>query len=136
MGGKGYHNNVKVYLDSKGRTIEYQTIYKDENRHIEFIKDITTPDHIKNPEFSNSPNMIYVLLGYKKDIKSVIFYNENHMQTKVIAMDHIHKPFGRPHVDIGFNDTKREHRGLTNEEKEYVKLIKKMFKEIKKGVLL
>ena len=87
MGGRGYHNDVKGYLDSNKRTVEYAKISDISSDQIDFIRDVATPKTPVTPEFSNSPNKIYVLLS--KDgskIKSITKYNDNHEQVYSIHL--------------------------------------------------
>lgn len=135
MGGRGHHNNVKGYLDSSGRTKEYKKVFESGDSNLEFIEDVVSPINPKNPEFSNSANKIYVLIGKNGKPKSIIFYGEDHTQVKVIALDHSHGKL-KEHVDIGFNDTKREARRLTDVEKDYIKYVMNIFNSKNKGGLL
>lgn len=135
MGGRGYHNNVKGYLDSSGRTREYRKAFDSGYPDIDFLVDRISPEAPKNPEFSNTACKTYVLLGKNDGLKSIIFYGEDHRQKKVIALDHQHGDLGVPHVDIGFEDTGREHRALTEAEEEFVALIRDVFNRRNGGPL-
>lgn len=121
MGGRGYHNDVKGYLNSNKRTVEYAKINELSNDRIDYIRDVTSPKAPLTPEFSNSPNKVYVLLS--KDgtkIKSITKYNQNHEQAYTIHLDHSHH--GQPvHVHKGTGSGRgsipvtAEHKKLINE---------------------
>lgn len=104
MGGRGYHNDVVGYLRSDKRTSEYDKISAISTKNVDFIIDKTTPTKPSIPEFSNSPNKIYVLLNKSQTkIKSITVYDCNHEQDFSIHLDHYHKGSKDVHVHAGFN---------------------------------
>lgn len=131
MGGRGYHNDVKGYLDSNKRTVEYAKISEISSDRIDFIRDVTSPKTPVTPEFSNSANKIYVLLS--KDgsrIKSITKYNENHEQVYSIHLDHSHN--GEPaHVHAGIG-TGRNQISLNSEHLKLVDEVSAIFKKWRK----
>lgn len=126
MGGRGYHKNVKGYLDSRCRTVEYARVDEISTSKIDFIQDVTTPKNPKTPEFANTPNKIYALVSKNGDkIKSITVYDENHEQKYSIHLDHCHKR-ERAHVHEGFGD-ERKWAPLTNEHKKLVEEVATLF---------
>lgn len=91
MGGRGYHNDVKGYLNSNKRTCEYSKISEISNNKVEFIVDTVSPGGPVAPEFSNTANKIYALVNkHGTGLKSITFYDENHEQKISIHLDHTH----------------------------------------------
>ncbi len=129
MGGRGYHNDVKGYLDSNGRTSEYSKINEISTDKIDFIIDTVQPGAPLVPEFSNTADKVYVLLDKKGDnIKSVTVYDENHEQSYSIHLDHPHNDKMGPHVHSGMN-TGRKDMEFT---KEHQKLLDEVYSIFKK----
>lgn len=131
MGGRGYHNNVKGYLDSNKRTVEYAKISEISSDQIDFIRDVTTPKTPVTPEFSNSPNKIYVLLS--KDgskIKSITKYNDNHEQVYSIHLDHAHNGESA-HVHSGMGIGRNE-IPFTTEHQKIINQVNNIYKKWRK----
>ncbi|MCF0124303.1 MAG: hypothetical protein HUJ68_00825 [Clostridia bacterium] len=129
MGGRGYHNDVKGYLRSTGRTDEYGRVSAISNEKIDFILDLKSPNAPLIPEFSNSPNKIYALLN--KDgtrVKSITIYDENHEQKFSIHLDHPHNGKNGPHVHSGMN-TGRLELPLTNQHQKIIDEVDSIFNE-------
>ena len=101
MGGRGYHGDVKGYLNSDRRTSEYGKISEISTAKIDFIYDKIARRNPAAPLFSNSESKIYALLDKRgQSIKSITIYDKNHEQAYSIHLDHDHE--GRnPHVHTG-----------------------------------
>ena len=128
MGGRGYHNNVRGYLNSSGRTSEYDKIESISNNRIDFIVDKVQPRAPLAPEFSNTADKIYVLLDKSKTkIKNITVYDKNHEQKYSIHLDHNHGSTKGIHVHSGMN-TGRKEIPLT---KKHLKLINKVSAKFK-----
>lgn len=129
MGGRGYHNDVQGYLNSNGRTSEYSKISEISTDKIDFIVDSVNPNCPVAPEFSNSPNKIYVLMDRNgTGIKSVTVYDENHEQKYSIHLDHPHNKEKGPHVHSGLNSG-RQDLAFTNEHQ---KILDEVYDQYKK----
>ncbi len=132
MGGRGFRNDVKGYLSSNRRTIEYKAVYKDEK--LDILLDIRSPKAPSMPIFSNTAGKIYVLIGKKGDLKSIGFYDERHMLTKTIHLDHSDGPNKGAHVHLG--DARSHVSGnslpLNEEEIEIVKTATRIYEEWRK----
>jgi hypothetical protein len=126
MGGRGHHDDVEGYLNSGKRTCEYNQLGRSEDGAIDFIQDAIQPGAPLTPEFSNSPNKIYALIGKDGEIKSITYYDANHEQTKTIHMDHEHKG-KRPHAHSGMN-TGRKDVSLTSSDMELIAKVNKIWK--------
>lgn len=118
MGGRGYHNDVKGYLNSNKRTMEYAKINEISNDKIDFIIDSKSPSSPVAPEFSNSPGKIYALVSRNgKSIKSITVYNKDHTQKYSIHLDHPHNGKTGIHVHSGMlsgrNDIKLTQRHIS-----------------------
>lgn len=131
MGGRGFHDDVEGYLDSERRTCEYMTISEISNDEIDFIIDLVSPDAPVAPEFSNSPNKIYVLLNSDgTKIKSITVYDDNHLQKYSIHLDHPHKgEYTHVHDGIGKG---RGDLPLTEEHKKIIKKVNDIFNKWRK----
>lgn len=126
MGGRGYHEDVVGYLDSDCRTCEYMMISEISNDEIDFIVDLVSPERPVAPEFSNSPNKIYVLFNSDcTKIKSITVYDENHLQKYSIHLDHFHDG-ELIHVHEGLNKG-RVHIPLKEEHKKIIKKVNDIF---------
>lgn len=131
MGGRGYHNDVRGYLNSNGRTSEYFKISSISNDKIDFIIDSVQPNAPLAPEFSNTPGKVYALLNkYGTGIKSITVYDENHEQKYSIHLDHYHNGGKVPHVHSGFNSGRID-IPFTNEHQKIISDINRIFKDWK-----
>ncbi len=85
------------------------------------------------PIFSNTAGKIYVLIGKKGDLKSIGFYDERHMLTKTIHLDHIDHRM-KPHVHMGDNYHHESGNGrqLTSDEMEVVRKAARIYEEWRK----
>lgn len=109
MGGRGYHNDVKGYLNSNARTSEYSKISQISNDKIDFIVDNMQPGAPLAPEFSNTAGKIYALLDKRgTNIKSITVYDDNHEQAYSIHLDHSHGGKNGPHVHSGMKTGRKE----------------------------
>ena len=109
MGGRGYHNDVRGYLNSSGRTSEYTKLDTISNERFDFIIDSMQPHAPLAPEFSNTAGKIYVLLDkHGTGIKNITVYDKNHEQEYSIHLDHMHNGKSGPHVHSGMNTGRKE----------------------------
>ena len=132
MGGRGYHNNVKGYLDALGKIKEFETIYQNEDEKIDFVKDVVAIKNPTTPIFSNSPNKIYVLIGKDDKIKNISFYSEKHLMIKSIHLDHSHrKEKWHAHDGTLYDHKKDEYRVLDGEEIKLVQKVLQIYESIK-----
>ena len=132
MGGRGYHNNVKGYLDALGKIKEFETIYQTEDEKIDFVKDVVAIKNPTTPIFSNSPNKIYVLIGKDDKIKNISIYDENHLMIKSIHLDHSDNKM-KEHVHDGdlYHHMPGSGRQLTKEEVQIKKKVLQIYESIK-----
>lgn len=101
MGGRGYSNHVEWYLDGNRRTVEFQAALKTPDGKIDILYDKVSPRAPTMPIFSNSAEKIYAVVGKNGEIKAIGFYNDKHVLTKTIHLDHDDRPTKGPHVHIG-----------------------------------
>ncbi len=129
MGGRGYHNDVRGYLNSRGRTSEYTRIDEISTDKVDFIIDKVKPRAPLAPEFSNTAGKTYVLLNKNgTGIKNITVYDENHEQKFSIHLDHVHGGKKGPHVHSGMN-TGRKDIPFT---KKHQKIVDEMNRQFKK----
>lgn len=135
MGGRGYKNDVKNYLDGNRRTVEFKAAFKSIDGIIDILYDIQAPKNPTMPIFSNSPNKIYAVIGKNGEIKSIGFYDERHMLIKTIHLDHFDNDNKPWHVHDGdsYHHVNGVSRKLTEEEEKIVKKILKIWKEKRKN---
>lgn len=132
MGGRGYHNDVRGYLNSNGRTSEYARIDELSTDKVDFIIDTVQPRAPLSPEFSNTAGKTYVLLDKNKTgIKSITIYDENHEQKFSIHLDHNHGENKGPHVHSGMN-TGRKDIPLTKEHQKIIDEMNRTFEKWRK----
>ena len=131
MGGRGYKNDVDGYLIGTRRTVEFKAAYKTEDGKIDILYDILSPKTPTIPIFSNTANKIYALIGKRRTIKSIGFYDETHRLTKVIHLNHKHKSFCGHHVHIGdsYHHDINTTRNLNMEERQITEHIIQLWKE-------
>ena len=101
MGGRGYSNSVDQYLGGNRRTVEFQAAYKTEDGRIDILYDKVSPQAPTMPIFSNTAGKIYAIVGKNGEIKAIGFYDEKHILTKSIHLDHDDKPVKGAHVHVG-----------------------------------
>ena len=129
MGGRGYSNNVEWYLNGGKRTIEFQAAYKTEDGKIDILYDKVSPQAPTMPIFSNTADKIYAVVGKNGEIKSIGFYNDKHVLTKSIHLDHSDGNIKGPHVHIGdsYHHKSGDSRKPTRSEKEMIRHIQDMW---------
>ena len=129
MGGRGYHNDVRGYLNSNKRPSEYAKINEISNNKIDFIVDTVQPRAPLAPEFSNTANKTYVLLDKTgRKIKNITVYDKNHEQKFSIHLDHNHGSKKGIHVHSGMN-TGRKDIPFTKEHQKIINKVNAMFRK-------
>ena len=131
MGGRGYSNNVIGYLNSNKRTVEFEAKYKSNDGKIDILVDKISPKAPTMPIFSNTENKIYAIVGKNGEIKSIGFYNDKHILTKTIHLDHMDKPINGAHVHEGdsYHHKSNLSRALNKKEWDITNRILKIWKE-------
>lgn len=137
MGGRGYDNDVKGYLDGNRRTVEFQAVYKSKDGKLDILYDKTSPKAPTRPIFSNTEGKIYAVIDkHRKNIKQIGFYNERRILTKVIHLDHADNGL-RNHVHVGdaYHHVSGSGRSLTSDEQNIVDKARNIWKNLKEEKL-
>ena len=129
MGGRGYSNHLEWYLNGNRRTVEFQAAYKTLDGKIDILYDKVSPQAPTMPIFSNTPGKIYAVVGKNGEIKAVGFYDEKHVLSKSIHLDHDDRPIKGPHVHVGdaYHHQSGASRAPTADEARTVAFIKALW---------
>lgn len=124
MGGRGASSGIS----DKGHKYDtdYKTVLKVGN--IKFVRKISDKSEIIMETMTKG--RVYATLNAKNEISSIIYFDKNNKRRKQIDLKHGHRGL-IPHTHHGYihneNDSKKGASKLTNEEKNMVYRIQKLW---------
>lgn len=130
MGGRGYHNDVRGYLNGNKRTVEFKAAYKSSDGMFDILFDTVAPQAPTMPMFSNTAGKIYAIVDKRGErIKSIGFYDQTHRLIKTIHLDHFDNNYWwHVHEGDAYHHSSGNARDLTEEERKTVEKILKVWK--------